>query len=98
MLVKAILATLSQLPVQGWYDGAEIPPGGRFPEEIQNGVLTGVGKVRRRHAPFDVGTTFRVNGCPVPRSRRRLHLPRKIASLCSGSVLAVGDVVAFSNT
>jgi SLOG cluster2/TIR domain len=39
MLVKAILATLSQLPVQGWYDGAEIPPGGRFPEEIQNGVL-----------------------------------------------------------
>ena len=57
MLVKAILATLSQLPVQGWYDGAEIPPGGRFPEEIQNGVLTGVGKVRRRHAPFDVGAS-----------------------------------------
>ena len=38
--VKAILATLAQLPVQGWYDGAEIPPGGRFPEEIQNGVLS----------------------------------------------------------
>lgn len=38
--VKAILATLGQLPVQGWYDSAEIPPGGRFPEEIQKGVLT----------------------------------------------------------
>jgi len=37
--VKAILATLSQLPVQGWYDSARIPPGGRFPEEIQKGVL-----------------------------------------------------------
>ena len=37
--VKAILATLSQLPVQGWYDSAKIPPGGRFPEEIQKGVL-----------------------------------------------------------
>ena len=37
--VKAILATLGQLPVQGWYDSAKIPPGGRFPEEIQNGVL-----------------------------------------------------------
>src|SRR6516164_7111032 len=30
--VKAILATLGQLPVQGWYDSAQIPPGGRFPE------------------------------------------------------------------
>jgi hypothetical protein len=37
--VKAILATLTQLPVKGWYDSADIPPGGRFPEEIQNGVL-----------------------------------------------------------
>jgi hypothetical protein len=37
--VKAILATLGQLPIQGWYDGAKIPPGGRFPEEIQKGVL-----------------------------------------------------------
>ena len=37
--VKAILATLGQLPVQGWYDSAKIPPGGRFPEEIQKGVL-----------------------------------------------------------
>jgi TIR domain/SLOG cluster2 len=37
--VKAILSTLSQLPVQGWYDSADIPAGGRFPEEIQNGVL-----------------------------------------------------------
>jgi hypothetical protein len=37
--VKAILATLSQLPVKGWYDSAQIPPGGRFPEEIGNGVL-----------------------------------------------------------
>jgi hypothetical protein len=38
--VKAILATLTQLPVEGWYDSAKIPPGGRFPEEIENGVLT----------------------------------------------------------
>lgn len=37
--VKAILATLTQLPVRGWYDSADIPPGGRFPDEIQNGVL-----------------------------------------------------------
>ena len=37
--VKAILATLGQLPVQGWYDSAQIPPGGRFPEEIKKGVL-----------------------------------------------------------
>jgi hypothetical protein len=37
--VKAILATLTQLPVQGWYDSADIPPGGRFPDEIQKGVL-----------------------------------------------------------
>jgi hypothetical protein len=37
--VKAILSTLSQLPVEGWYDSADIPAGGRFPEEIQNGVL-----------------------------------------------------------
>jgi len=37
--VKAILATSGQLPVQGWYDSAKIPPGGRFPEEIQKGVL-----------------------------------------------------------
>ena len=37
--VKAILATLNQLPVQGWYDSAQIPPGGRFPEEIEKGVL-----------------------------------------------------------
>jgi hypothetical protein len=37
--VKAILAILSQLPVERWYDGAKIPPGGRFPEEIQKGVL-----------------------------------------------------------
>lgn len=37
--VKAILATLTQLPVQGWYDSADIPAGGRFPEEIRNGVL-----------------------------------------------------------
>jgi hypothetical protein len=38
--VKAILATLVQLPVEGWYDSAKIPPGGRFPEEIEKGVLT----------------------------------------------------------
>jgi hypothetical protein len=38
--VKAILATLGQLPVEGWYDSAKIPPGGRFPEEIENGVLS----------------------------------------------------------
>jgi hypothetical protein len=38
--VKAILATLVQLPIQGWYDSARIPPGGRFPEEIEDGVLT----------------------------------------------------------
>jgi hypothetical protein len=37
--VKAILATLTQLPVRGWYDSADIPPGGRFPEEIHKGVL-----------------------------------------------------------
>lgn len=37
--VKAILATLTQLPVRGWYDSADIPPGGRFPDEIQKGVL-----------------------------------------------------------
>jgi len=37
--VRAILATLTQLPVQGWYDSADIPPGGRFPDEIQKGVL-----------------------------------------------------------
>jgi hypothetical protein len=37
--VKAILATLGQLPVEAWYDSAKIPPGGRFPEEIENGVL-----------------------------------------------------------
>lgn len=37
--VKAILTTLDQLPVSGWYDGAQIPPGGRFPDEIQRGVL-----------------------------------------------------------
>jgi hypothetical protein len=38
--VKAILASLSQLPVRPWFDSAKIPPGGRFPEEIQNGVLS----------------------------------------------------------
>ncbi|MBZ9814747.1 TIR domain-containing protein [Mesorhizobium sp. CA7] len=37
--VKAILAVLAQLPVTGWFDSAEIPPGGRFPEEIESGVL-----------------------------------------------------------
>jgi hypothetical protein len=37
--VKAILATLTQLPVQGWYDSADIPAGGRFPDEIKTGVL-----------------------------------------------------------
>lgn len=37
--VKAILATLSQLPVKGWFDSAEIPPGGRFPDEIESGVV-----------------------------------------------------------
>ena len=37
--VKAILAALSQLPVRGWYDSAQIPSGGRFPEEIEKGVL-----------------------------------------------------------
>ncbi|MGR9270762.1 TIR domain-containing protein (plasmid) [Rhizobium leguminosarum] len=38
--VKSILAALSQLPVSGWYDSAQIPPGGQFPDEIRNGVLT----------------------------------------------------------
>jgi hypothetical protein len=38
--VKAILASLSQLPVERWFDSAEIPPAGRFPEEIQKGVLS----------------------------------------------------------
>jgi hypothetical protein len=37
--VKAILSSLAQLPIEGWYDAAEIPPGGRFPEEIEKGVL-----------------------------------------------------------
>src|SRR5262249_649160 len=30
---------LNQLPVQGWYDSADIPAGGRFPDEIQKGGL-----------------------------------------------------------
>jgi hypothetical protein len=37
--VRAILAALAQLPVEGWYDGAQIPAGGRFGDEIQRGVL-----------------------------------------------------------
>lgn len=37
--VKAVLAALTQLPVEGWYDSADIPAGGRFPEEIRKGVL-----------------------------------------------------------
>jgi hypothetical protein len=38
--VKSILATLAQLPIEGWYDSRRIPPGGRFPDEIARGVLT----------------------------------------------------------
>jgi hypothetical protein len=37
--VRAILAKLRDLPLAGWYDAAEIPAGGRFPEEIEKGVL-----------------------------------------------------------
>ncbi len=37
--VRSILATLGQLPVSSWFDSAKIPPGGRFPDEIEHGVL-----------------------------------------------------------
>ncbi len=37
--VKSILAELAQGPVAHWYDAKHIPPGGRFDEEIQGGVL-----------------------------------------------------------
>lgn len=38
--VKAILAALAEVPVDGWYDARNIPAGGRFDEEIKRGVLT----------------------------------------------------------
>ena len=37
--VKAIMATLEELPVEPWYDARKIPAGGRFPDEIASGVL-----------------------------------------------------------
>ncbi len=37
--VLALLANLSEGPVDGWYDAKKIPPGGRFDEEIKAGVL-----------------------------------------------------------
>ena len=36
---RAILASLAQIPVEAWYDASEIPPGGRFDDEITSGVL-----------------------------------------------------------
>ena len=37
--VRAVLSALSEVPVEGWFDASDIPPGGRFDEEIREGVL-----------------------------------------------------------
>ena len=37
--VRAIQATLTELPLKSWFDSADIPSGSRFPDEIQKGVL-----------------------------------------------------------
>ena len=37
--VHALMLEMDQGPVEHWYDAKEIPPGGKFPEEIKAGVL-----------------------------------------------------------
>jgi hypothetical protein len=37
--VRAIHAKLAEVPIENWIDAKQIPPGGRFDEEIERGVL-----------------------------------------------------------